>query len=125
MLVALFPIMLGAIGTVSRGEHLGFVALLRHGELFLVSTAVIGAGLAELFSTHDQQLKTTRLWVGCSAGVVLLSAATWFADVAAGIRDGSRLDYHTIAVGSVVVFVLALLTSVGCVLVAERAETLP
>jgi hypothetical protein len=101
---------------------LRFNALFMHGELFLVSTAVLGAALAELFSVRRKRFPTLRLWAGCSAGVVLVVAAGWFADVAAGIRDGSKLDYHTVAVGSVVVFALALVTGLSCVIVAERSE---
>ncbi len=125
VLLSLLPVGLGAMGTVTRGDPLSFDDLLKHGELFLVSTAVIGAALAELFSGRQQQMATARLWVGGTAGVVLLVAALWFADVATGIRDGSKLDNHTIAIGSVVMFVLALLTGLSCVVVAESSEAAP
>jgi hypothetical protein len=122
VVLALFPVALGVVSTVTRGDALQFDALFMHGELFLVSTAILGAALAELFSARKQRLQTARLWIGCSAGVVLLSSAAWFADVAAGFRDGSKLDHHTIAIGSVVVFGLAFATGMCCVVVAERAE---
>jgi hypothetical protein len=122
VLLSLFPVFLGGVGTITRGDALRLDDLVKHGELFLVSTAILGSALAELFSVRKQRLPTARLWVGCSAGVVLLVAAGWFADIAAGIRDGSKLDDHTIAVGSIVVFVLALITGLSCVVVAENSE---
>jgi hypothetical protein len=121
----LFPILLGAISTMTRGNQVQFDALFMHGELLLVSTAILGAALAELFSARDQRYPTLRLWTGCSAAAVLLSAAGWFADVAAGMRDGSKLDHHTIATGSVVMFALALVTGLSCVIVATRSEMTP
>ncbi len=125
VLLALFPVALGVIGTITRGDRLRFDSLFMHGELFLVSTAVLGAALAELFSVRKQRFPTLRLWAGCSAGLVLVVAAGWFADVAAGFRDGSKLDYHAIAVGSIVVFGFALVTGLSCVVVAEQSEVTP
>lgn len=125
VLLALFPILLGAISTITRGNPIEFDALFMHGELFLVSTAILGAALAELFSARKQRYPTLRLWTGCSAAAVLLSAAGWFADVTAGMRDGSKLDHHAIATGSVVMFALALVTGLSCIVVATRSEMTP
>jgi hypothetical protein len=122
VVLALLPLALGIVSTATRGEPIRFDPLFMHGELLLVSTAILGAALAELFSTRRQRFPTLRLWAGGAAATVLISSAAWFADVAAGIRDGSKLDYHTIAVGSLVAFGLALITGVSCVLIAVQAE---
>lgn len=120
--LALLPVGISAFSTLTRGDALDFVGLFEHGELLLVSAAVVGAALADLVSEGRQGFRTVKLSVGGMAGIVVLGASVWFADIAAGRRDGSPLDQEGIAVGSVVVFALAVLTGLSCIVVAELAR---
>lgn len=122
VVLGLLPIGLGVIDTITQGDTLHIDGLFRRGELFLVSTAILGAGLAELFTARRQRLPTVRFVAGCAAGLVLVVAALWFADVATKLRDGSHFDGHVVAVGSLVVFGCAFLAGLSCIVVAERAE---
>jgi hypothetical protein len=120
--LAILPVLIGALSTVTRGDQLRFATLLEHGELLLVSVAIIGAAAAELFAKDSGGFQTLKLSVGGMAGLVVLAASMWFADIAAGLRDGSVLDPQSIAVGSVVVFALAIVTGISCIVVAELAR---
>lgn len=120
--IALLPILIGILGSVTRGDHVGFVELLKHGELFLVSAAIVGAGLADLLGEGGPRFRTLKLTTGGAAGLVAITAAAWFADVAAGRRDGLQLDPSGIAVGSLIVFACALVAGASCIVVAEFAK---
>jgi hypothetical protein len=120
--IALLPILISILGSVTRGDHVGFVELLKHGELFLVSAAIVGAGLADLVGEGGPRFRALKLTTGGAAGLVAITAAVWFADVAAGRRDGLQLDSSGIAVGSLIVFACALVAGASCIVVAEFAK---
>jgi hypothetical protein len=120
--LALLPILIGILGSVTRGDKVGIVDLLENGELFLVSAAIVGAALADLVTEGGQRFRTLKLTTGGAAGLVGITAAAWFADVAAGRRDGLSLDSTGIAVGSLIVFGSALIAGASCIVVAELAK---
>jgi hypothetical protein len=124
VLLALFPIALGALGVVTRkAETFSFEALLGRGELLLVTSAVLGAALAELVGDHDPRFRTLRLYCACSAGTVLIAAASWFADVAGAVRDGTEVDGHAVAVGSLWLFGSAVAAGIACLIVVEASKS--
>jgi hypothetical protein len=121
--LALLPIALGALGALTRkAQTFSFEGLLGQGELLLVTAAVIGAALADLLGEHDLRFRTLRLYCGCSAGVVALASATWFADVAAAIQDDSALDRHAVATGSCWLFGAAIVAGLSCLIVIEASK---
>lgn len=123
VLLGLLPVMLGGFSAITRArETFEFEALFERGELLLVTAAVLGAALAELFSEHDIDLRATRFFAGCSASAVLLAASVWFADIAGALRDSVNTDPHAIASGSLVIFGLALVSGIACLVVAQRSE---
>jgi hypothetical protein len=115
--LALLPVIANVLGSVTRGESLRFVPILEHGELLLVSAAIVGASIAELIGPGRKV--GLRVAVGVFGGLLVLTTSIWFADVAAAQRDGSQVDAEAIAWGSVVVFVLAFLVGVACIVAAE------
>lgn len=123
VVLALLPIAANALGAVTRADDtLEYDALFSHGELLLVATAALGAALSELFDARHTGMRNAKLFVGWFAGLVMLASSMWFADIAAGLRDGSELDERSITDGSLVVFGLSLLSGGFCLLVAELAS---
>src|SRR3954468_4513748 len=120
--LALLPILMRALDSVARGESVGFDKVFRGGELLLVSAAILGAALADLVTENGHRLRTLKLTTGGAAGLIGITASAWFADIAAGRRDGSVLDYHGNALGSVVVFGCALVAGASCIVVAELGK---
>jgi len=116
--LALLPILMRGLGSFTRGEGVGFTELFEEGELLLVSAAIVGAALADLVTESGSKLRIRRLTSGGFAGLVGITAAAWFADIAAGRRDGSNLDPHNIAIGSVVIFGFAVVAGVSCIVLA-------
>jgi hypothetical protein len=125
VVLALLPIAFGGMSAVTRvDEAFRLDDLLQHGELLLVTAAVSGASLADLFGAAGSHFRTLRFTAGCFGGVVILAAAGWFADIAAAIRDGSQVDSHAVAVGSLWLFAFALVSGSTCVIVAAVSESL-
>ena len=123
VLLSLLPIFLGALNIVTRkASTLSLDALIGQGDLLLVTSAVCGAALSDLIGGHDSRFRTLRLYCGCSAGVVLLAAATWFANVATTSNDGFPLDHHAIATGSLWLFGSALIAGLSCLIVVEVSK---
>jgi predicted Kef-type K+ transport protein len=122
VLLALLPIGVNALITITDGHELGVVGLLEHGELMLVSAAVVGAAIAELMADGVTKLGGVRVGVGVGGGLVVVAASVWFAVIATGERDGSELDPGTVATGSLIVFLLAVVAGLSCVVVAELAK---
>jgi hypothetical protein len=120
--LALLPILISVLGAVTRGDHLGLTTLFEQGELLLVSAAIVGAALADLVTEDGRGFRTLKLTVGGAAALVVIAASAWFADIAAGRRDGSPLDSQSIAVGSLVVFGFAVVAGLSCIVVAELAK---
>jgi hypothetical protein len=115
--LALLPVIVNVLGSVTRGESLRFVPIMEHGELLLVSAAIVGAAIAELIGPGSKV--ALRVAVGAFGGFLVLTTSVWFADVAGALRDGSQVDGETVAWGSLVVFVLAFLAGVACIVAAE------
>jgi len=56
VVLALLPVMLGGLTAVTRAnETFRFEALFERGELLLVTAAVLGAALGDLFGEHDRE----------------------------------------------------------------------
>jgi hypothetical protein len=122
-LLALLPIALGALEVETRArETFSIQGLVGAGELLLVTAAVVGAALADLIGDAGAGFRTTRLYCGCSAAVVVIAAATWFADVNAAQRDGAALDRHSITVGSIWILGAALVAALSCLVVVEASK---
>lgn len=122
--LALLPIGLNALDAVSRNDtKFHFESLFQRGELLLVASAVLGAALAEMFGRRSRpRFRKTRNMVGCFAGLALLAVSGWFAAIQADERDHASLDHHTIALLSLLMFGLALVAGVSCVVVAQLEE---
>jgi hypothetical protein len=118
--LALIPIALNGVGALTRQERgFTFEDLFARGELLLLAAAVVGAALAELFDQARPRFRTLRLVTGGSSFLLICGASVWFADIAAGGRDNTRLDGHFIAVGSLWIFGLALIAGISCLVLAE------
>jgi hypothetical protein len=120
--LSLLPVGIGAFSIVTRDEAVDFIRLLGHGELLLISTAVVGSALADLVSAGDSRFRTLKLSVGGGAALVVLAAAVWFAQIATVRVDGSPIDREGIAVGSLVLFGLSVVSGLSCILVSELAK---
>jgi hypothetical protein len=124
VVIALVPILFNFLGGVTAANgHLSFTSLFGHGEVLIVTCAVLGAGINELFARDIRaDLKRRRTWIGCWSGLVLLVCAAWFAVIQADVRDQTGLNYHRIAVWSVCAFVVAAISSGTCVTVSQFEE---
>jgi hypothetical protein len=126
LFLALLPILIGAFSALTRADEVfHFEGLFAHGELLLVTAAVVGAALAELVGPHDERFRNVRFISGASSATVVLAASVWFADIAAAIRDRTRIDVHSVAVGSFWLFGFAAICGIACIVVAETAALPP
>ncbi len=120
--ISLLPVVLGALSAATRrGDGISTKAMVGNGELLIVSAAIVGAAIAELFALENQRYRLLRFLVGCFAATVVIAAATWFADIAAAVRDNAEVDHGAVAAGSLWLFGFALLSGLSCVVVAVVA----
>src|SRR4051794_279524 len=118
--LALLPILASGLAALTRDQpHFRVDSVLAGGELLLVASAIVGAALAELFYQTRPRFPILRLSTGGFSFLLIVAASLWFAEIAAERRDGTQLDDHFIAVGSLVVFGLSLLSGVSCLVLAE------
>ena len=101
-----------------------FVTIFEHGELLLVSAAIVGAAMAELVGPNRKKTELRVILAICGA-ILILTTSAWFADVAAVRRDGSNFDAGAVAWGSLVVFGFALVVGIACIIAAELSQKNP
>jgi heme/copper-type cytochrome/quinol oxidase subunit 3 len=121
--LALIPVILNAVAALTRQEpNFTLEDLFVHGELLLVSAAVVGAALAELFDQARPRFRVLRIVTGGFSVLLICGASVWFADIAAGIRDSKDLDAHFITMGSLGVFLFAIVAGTSCLVLAQLEE---
>src|SRR3954471_22879794 len=91
VLLSLIPILANLADALTVDDkNFHFEALIHRGELLIVSTAILGAALAELFAHEAKpRYRKMRKASGCWAGLVLLAASVWFAAIAADVRNAA------------------------------------
>src|SRR5688500_5879027 len=88
VLLALFPLAASGFHVVTRADkQFSLQSLVERGELLLVSSAVLGAALAEMLAQPKPRFQKSRLFIGLCAGTVILAASAAFADVSAGLQE--------------------------------------
>lgn len=121
IVVALAPVLASwGDGILIANDHFHFEDLVDQGELLIVTAAILGAALAELLA-HEvkREFRHFRTVAGLLAGVLLLGAAVWFAEIQASLRDRAALNLHRVAVDSLWLFGFAVVIGASCVAVAQ------
>lgn len=118
-LIRLTPIGVNALLVQTRGQPLSTAAVIGHGELLLLATALGSAGIAELVGSGQAYLATKMVVNGCCV-VVLMTSTLYFGHVAAAvIANDPSVQVAMVAQLSMWLYGFAFLTSGCCVALAR------
>jgi hypothetical protein len=120
--IALMPLLFRLFDALSRGGGVQLPALLAHGELLLVTSAITAAGLGEVIGVRrlDEGQNLGGLgfvFMGGGCVITLMLSSWYFALVTT--NDGLLLS--VVARSSVGVFVAGLISAAGCVHTSRSA----
>lgn len=121
VIVTLTPFFLGFLQSVDRSQHFTFSSILGSGQLLLVGVAIAAAALGELVTIEvpaAQRIMKSSAIGSCT--LVVIISSLWFGDISATIQGKSLPDPRTISLGSVVIYVWALASSMWCISLATR-----
>jgi hypothetical protein len=117
VLLALLPFILGIINLSSRGINVDIVTLLGRGELLLISTTLCAIALGELFSIAKKSL-VVQLAGGMSFIIISISSSLY----AHLLMRGDEMISHNVVFMSIGLFVLSVITSSVCIIMAESEQ---
>lgn len=124
VLLGFLPVAMNAlrVSTDQGLSSLSFAALFSRGELLLIACAVTGGAIGEL-TTAPKRFPSFRLWCMWGCTITLASCAYWYAHVAGLITSGRTYDTEFVAAYSVMLYILGLSASLGCVVISELSKT--
>ena len=123
VIIALLPILAGVVILLLFQQPITFLNTISHGELLLVSTAILAEAIGELL-VNDTVNRIFKVLVSGLNLAVFGMACLLYATIVSAMNNttpGSRkIDPETIAVISFIVFGWTMLTGIGSKWVAER-----
>lgn len=120
VLMALVPFVAVIFSDVDRGKGFDYSSLFGRGDLLIVATIISAGGIGDLFGTAvDKRHRTPKLIVlGCSI-VSIAVACIWFGDISSLLFTAHPADPKTVAVGSLILFVFAILEGISALMLSE------
>ena len=124
VLLALVPILFDvmrstiAVRSMVAGGTSRFDDAVARGELFLMTAALCGAAVGELFGVGGP-VKIGKIIAGGSAVVTLFFSALFYTEVSAAARRGSATNKVTVRNFSCVLFVLGVICSGACIALSK------
>jgi hypothetical protein len=124
VIVTLTPFIFSFLQSVGGKHGLSFDSILGSGQLLLVGVAIAAGAFGELIVidvTGDQRLFRTLAIGSCS--IVIIVSSLWFGGISAAIAEKAAPDPQVISIGSVLVYVWALISSAWCLSLAASNES--
>lgn len=120
VVMALVPFAAAIFSDVDRGKSFAFSSLFGHGDLLIIATIISAGGIGDLFGTAvDKRHRTPKLVVlGCSI-VSIAVTCIWFGDISSLLFTAHPADPKTVAVGSLILFVFAILEGISALMLSE------
>lgn len=117
VIIALVPFVIQWLMLLTRGNVPTTVELFSNGELLLVSSAIAASAIGSLVLS-DSKYRLSRIVVGWCCVCVLILASAWFAIISIESNTGS-FDPDFAANGSILMFIFTVISSAGCIILAE------
>lgn len=120
VLMALVPFIAAIFSDVDRDKTFDFSSLFGHGDLLIIATIISAGGIGDLFGTAvDKRHRTSKLIVlGCSIVSVAVTCM-WFGDISSLLFTAHPADPTTVAVGSLILFVFAIIEGISALMLSE------
>lgn len=126
ILIGLAPICINALAIALEGRGFSIYALTSRGEPLLIICAICAGALGELLASEKLYPKR-RLLAGWGCAATLLMAAAGYGLLMslvakAGTYPSSSYDYRVASHYSILVYLIGVASSFGCVVLAELAK---
>jgi hypothetical protein len=125
VIIALLPLVFRFVWdhTQMQVRNPSIASLLDEGELLLISAALAAAAIGELLpqawrtspAVSSPPPQTVIISSGCSVITVLFSSLYY-----AAVSSSSTVKPNVVAIVSVVLFLISLVSSAGCVILSEK-----
>ncbi len=120
VVMAVLPVAFNGISAATGNQPFTWEAVLGHGELLIVSVGITAAASSRLLI--DGIHPTVRVLLLGAGFIIVAIASLWFAQVETLVRNKAAINTDLVVVGSLVVFVSALVTGGFCVYTSEMAS---
>lgn len=119
VVMTLVPFLAAFFGDIDRNIKLSCAALFGQGELLIVATVISAGGIGELFGTEVKKTrKAPKLIVLGFSVISLVATCIWFADVSSLVITKQPADPRTVAAGSIILFVFAVIEGLSALLLS-------
>ena len=120
VIMALAPFLAALFGDIDRSINLSFASLFGKGELLIVAAIISAGGIGELFGTEVKKTrKMPKLLVLGFSVISLVATCIWFADVSSLLITKHPANPETVAMGSIILFVFAVIEGSSALLLSE------
>jgi hypothetical protein len=124
VIVTLTPFIFSILQSVGGKHGFSVNTILGTGQLLLVSVAITAAAFGELvvINVSESQRLFRTLAMG-SAVIVVIVSSLWFGGISSSIDEGKPPDPAIISLGSILVYVWALISSAWCLSLAASNKS--
>lgn len=120
VIMSLVPFAATVFGDLDRGIGMSLSNLFGQGQLLIIATIISAGGIGDLFGTAaDKSRRTPKLLVLGFSLINLVVTCLWFADISALVVTRHPADPGTVAVGSIILFVFAVMEGVSALALTE------
>jgi hypothetical protein len=120
VVMALIPFGAAILSDSDRGISITLGTLFGQGELLIVATIISAGGIGDLFGAKvGESRRTARLLVLGFSIVSLVATSYWFADVSSLLFTKHPADAQTVAKGSILLFLFAIVGGISALVLSE------
>lgn len=122
--LGILPVMANLVTPLFTAGMFDLAGPLSDGELLIAATAIAGGALGELLQVRVQDLRA-QMWINTSGGfTILFCALCAFAYAVTKISPGHGAPHIETTFGSIVLFLLTVMTATACVKLSASARTI-
>jgi hypothetical protein len=118
VIIAVLPLLFKLLSNLVNQESITIASLCSRGELLLVSVTITARAHGELLA-GGTSLRFANLIVGGFCIILLILASFWFADISCRIDQNNSVDGRIVTVGSIIVFVCAVILGGSCLVLTH------
>jgi hypothetical protein len=121
VLLALVPIIVGALRQMTLGSAMNLEAVVAQGQLLIVTAALCAKSSGELFGSLSKERAIAKYFAGGVTMFILLIVTAYFSEISLSYAKGEQLDASVIFKTSVACYIGALLAGGSCVALSKVA----
>jgi hypothetical protein len=120
VLITLLPLAGSGLYELGQGHPISLMTLAGHGELLIVSVAILGAALGEILKGDKGSQGLLRKSLISLAIIVILAGVWWFAEISVLLQSKQSVDVSFITTWSAWILVAAVIVGGCCITASEK-----